>query len=467
MLRAVKATQSSASQALAALRLVVPRERIYIGESIVVELQLLLNRTVSDISQFDMPDLSSEGWLAGDPMQGRKRQAQFGGQIMTVIPIRIPLTPLAAGTRQLGPIESSVVVQVPQQPRRNDPFGGFGLFQRTQPHRVPLALPAHQVNVVPLPSDDVPQSFLGGIGRFDMAVTAGPTNVTVGDPITLRVQISGSGNINSISLSEPVTSGDFKTYEPEVKLDTTDDFGFVGMKTIEQIVIPENTEVRELPPFEFSYFDPEAGVYRTLTHPATPLTVMPAGSRPAPVVAAGNGQSAPDAPRPDIVHIKQRLGTMPPSSGNTLFGTRFYIWTGTPMLAWLGVLAWRKRQETIGRNPRLRRKQEVRRRIAAGLRELEQLSAESRSEDFFATVFRLLQEQIGLCLDQSASGITESVVDEKLAKRGVSEPTLATLHELFQACNVARYAPTKDKQELAAVVSKLQGVLAELEEGRS
>jgi len=462
-LKAVKATRSSDDQSLASLRLVVPRERLYVGENVIIELQLLLNRSVSNISDFDMPDFSGSGWLAGQPMQGQKRQVQSAGQIMTMVPIQIPLTPLAVGTLTLGPVKSTVVVQVPSQRRSNDLFG-MGFFQRTEPRRVTLALPRHDLEVLPLPDTDVPDTFAGAVGQFEMVVAAGPTNVTVGDPITLRVQLSGTGNMNSVSLRESLVSGDFKTYEPETKLDTTDRFGFAGIKTVEQIVIPENTEVRILPPIVFSYFDPEAGAYRTLTHPATPLSVMPAGPRPAPVVAAANSQTSPDLPRQDIVHIKQRLGSVHSKPGTSVLSARFMAFNSLPMLAWVSVIAWRKRQEIIGRNPRLRREQEVRRYIAAGLKQLEQLSKDGRSDEFFSTVFRLLQEQIGFRLNQPASGITESVVDEKLAHLNTSEETLATLHELFQACNVVRYAPTQDRQELTALLPRLRQALSELQE---
>jgi len=44
------------------------------------------------------------------------------------------------------------------------------------------------------------------------------------------------------------------------------------------------------------------------------------------------------------------------------------------------------------------------------------------------------------------------------------EATLAPLHELFQTCNLVRYAPIKSSQELAAIIPKLETVLRELKE---
>ena len=91
------------------------------------------------------------------------------------------------------------------------------------------------------------------------------------------------------------------------------------------------------------------------------------------------------------------------------------------------------------------------------------LAAENNSDDFFATLFRLLQEQLGERLDCPASAITEAVIEERLRPRGVPEATLAALRELFQTCNLARYAPIKTSQELAALIPKLEAELRDLQ----
>jgi hypothetical protein len=101
--------------------------------------------------------------------------------------------------------------------------------------------------------------------------------------------------------------------------------------------------------------------------------------------------------------------------------------------------------------------------IRSGLEELKALAAQNNSDAFFATVFRLLQEQLGERLELPATAITESVIEEYLRPRKVPESVLGSLQELFQACNLARYAPMKSSQELAAVIPKLESVIRELE----
>src|SRR5207302_5248009 len=143
--------------------------------------------------------------------------------------------------------------------------------------------------------------------------------------------------------------------------------------------------------------------------------------------------------------------------------TWFVALQGVPLLAWLTVLVWRRREENLAKNPRLRRQRQVAQTVREGLAELRRVAGANQSEAFFATVFRLLQEQLGERLDLPASAITEAVVDERLRPRGLAAETLIALQELFQACNQARYAPRCSGQELASLVPKVESWLQQLQ----
>jgi hypothetical protein len=104
-----------------------------------------------------------------------------------------------------------------------------------------------------------------------MSMSAGPTNIAAGDPITVKVQISGRGSLDALTLPEQPAWHEFKTYPPTTKTETTDQLGLQGTKTFEQIVTPQNSDIKALPPISFSYFDPEVKAYHTLTQAAVPL----------------------------------------------------------------------------------------------------------------------------------------------------------------------------------------------------
>jgi len=451
------------------LKLVLPKQRLYLGEPMRAEVQLYVRDGVG-ISGLERTSFPAEGFNLSQQMQpGAQRSARIGATGYQVLPILFTLKPVKTGILNLGPVTFSAVMELPSRDGRRDSFfEQFGMrspFYRGEQKRVVLATQTTHLQCVALPSENVPPGFNGAVGNYTMTVTAGPTNLMAGDPITLRVRIAGRGALDGLVLPEQPEWRNFKLFAPTAKpLESTDPFGLQGARTFEQIVVPQSAEIKELPQFSFSFFDPEAGTYRTLTQPATPLIVRPGGSVAAPTFVAA-GRPAQDAPPPaqDIVHIKPRLGAVA-QTGPPLVGQRWFILLQTvPILAWVWALAWRRQAERLANNPRLRRRRQLGRVICEGLAEMRRLAVENQSDKFFAVLFRLLQEQLGERLDLPASAITEAVIEEHLGPRGVPEPVLARVQELFQSCNLARYAPVKSSQELAALIPKFEAALRELQ----
>lgn len=455
-------TAEAAADQLAFLKLSLPKTNIYLGEVLTGELQFYFRQGVQLSDQPRLTGIPADGFNVGKISPGQQRQVQIGNAIYTVIAATAIFTPIKTGPLSIGPVTANVVVQVPSANRQRTPFGIFDMGEHKQ-----FALATEEIKVasLPLPTENVPPDFNGAVGSYSLVVTAGPTNVATGDPITVKVQIAGRGAIDALSLPEQSAWHDFKTYPPTAKVEGGDPLGLSGTKTFEQIVVPQSTDIKELPPFAFSFFDPEAKQYRTLKQPAVKLTVRPGGATVVPVVAAGKsttGENPP--PAQDIVPIKQRAGTLA-SAGPPLVQQPWFVAAQTaPALAFLAAFVWRKRTDALANNPRLRRQRQVAEMLRAGLATLRQLAAEKKSDEFFAELVALMQAKLGERLDCPAASITESVIDEKLRPRGVPDATLAEIHELFQACNLARYAPVKSSHELAAIIPQLENVLAKLAE---
>ena len=96
------------------------------------------------------------------------------------------------------------------------------------------------------------------------------------------------------------------------------------------------------------------------------------------------------------------------------------------------------------------------------MQHLKELARENNGSEFFATVFRLLQEQLGERLDLPASAITESVLDGPARELGASEELIGRLHGLFQTCNRARYAGPAHHGELDSILPPVEQALREL-----
>jgi hypothetical protein len=432
------------------LKLVLSKTELFVGEA----LPLDINLYIIEGREAHLPQIESPGFTVGKVQQQGQTRTRVGNQVFTLVTFKSFVSPVRPGSLPLGPATMSL--SVPKPNARRTVFGDIVDWQP-----ITLATEGHTLNVLPLPATNVPPTFSGAVGTFSMTATAGPTNVAVGDPITVKVAISGQGLLDSVTLPNQPAWGDFKVYPANSRVDAADPFGLAGMKSFEQVVVPQKQEISVLPPIEFSFFDPNARAYRTVTGRAVGLIVRPTAARLSLPSLAVSGQSA--VTNDEIVHIKPYLGVSPVAGAPLIQQPWFLAIQGVPLVTWLSLLFLRKRNEALQRNPRLRRQREVARKIAEGLRELRRQAAAQESDAVFATGFRLLQEQLGERLDLPASAITEAVIDERLRSRNVPEPTLAALHELFQVCNQARYAPQRSSHELASFIDRAEATLKDLQ----
>lgn len=441
------------------LWLILPRQEAYVGEVLTPEVRLYLREEIAQIDQLNIPAASGGGYIAGQPHRTSQFRRRVGNANYNVIAMNFTLTPVKSGNHPIQFNEGRTVV-----------FGGpqdvFGRYRQSA--QVTFASQPEVLQVLPVPAENRPGSFNGAVGNYNLNVSVGPTNVATGDPITVRVQISGRGALDAVTLPEQTGWGEFKAYPPTAQVEYSDPLGVQGTKTFEQVVSPESVDIKELPPFVFSFFDPETKTFRTLTHPATKLTVRPGGVVVAPTIAAAAPANANEAARQvDIVPIKQRLDQVSWNTAPLLTRPAFLATQAVPVLAFFMALVWRKRSDSLARNPRLRRQRQVEQLVREGLAKLRTLAAQNQSDAFFAELIRLLRERLGERLDCPASAITEAVIDEKLRPRGIPDTTLEELRELFQLYNQARYAPVRTTQELNAVLAKLESALRKLAEVRT
>jgi hypothetical protein len=452
---------------VAFMKLVFPKNKVYVGEPAVGRLEIYLRDDVSSLNGFHMTSSPADGFTAGQSveLQNQRRRVQVGNRVYTVVPLAIPLTAIKAGTLVLGPFTANCVVVLPSSNRGGDPFFNQ-FFNQGEQKQVVLATEAVNVESLSLPQEGKPANFTGAVGNFEMAATAGPTNVTVGDPVTVRVQISGRGAFDSLTLPAQDAWQNFKTYPPTAKFDPSDQFGFQGIKTFEQIISPQNSDIHDLPPLTFSFFNPDDGQYHKLASLPLPLVVKAAGATPLPQIAATKNSAEEKSPQ-DILPIKNDLGTLAKNSAPLISQPAFLAVQTLPALAFLGAFIWRKRTDNLANNPRLRRQRAVAHLIEIGIGDLKKFAAANNPDEFFALLFRLLQEQLGERLDCPASAITENVVEENSILRRAPENLRNALRELFQLCNQARYAPVRGTAELNSVAAQFEKMIRELQELKS
>ncbi|MBI2949913.1 MAG: protein BatD [Verrucomicrobia bacterium] len=441
------------------VKIITPKTNVFVGEVLPVEIQLYaLNR-----HDLNMPQLKTEGFTLGAIAQPTQGRSQIGNAIYEVFTFRVAATPVKTGELTLGPAECNLTLRYRRARDPSDPFADFfGTGIEVRPYTA--IGPPETLQALPLPEAGRPENFTGAVGHFEIAVHASPTNAVVGDPITLRIQIAGQGALDTLAGPALSPWKEFTVYPPTSKVEPTDQLGLSGIKSFEQVVVPQNAEIKELPAISFSFFDPDQKAYRTIRNSPIAVSIRPSAvAQPQPTILANSQNAAPPAPARDIVHIKQHFGAAVGFQPLLIQQPWFLGLQATPLVLWLLALIWRKHQDKLANNPRLRRRAHVSQVVRKGLQDLRRLAAANQTEEFFATVFRLLQEQLGEKLGLPATAITEAVVDEQLRQSRVQEELLAELHTLFLACNEARYAPSKSVQELQSLVPKVESVVRGLQ----
>jgi BatD DUF11 like domain len=436
------------------VKLALPKNQVYLGELLPVEIQLYLQQQAR---LAEMPHFKEEGFTLGKMQQPTQASTILNNQRYQVITFKTFVVPAKAGKVAIGP--ASIALNVPRPDSRRTIFGELVDWQQVTIESDPQTL-----DVLPLPKETMPASFSGAVGNYSVSVNVSPTNVATGDPITVKVQVSGRGPLDLVTLPQQADWNQFKVYPPTSEVQFADELGMSGVKTFALTVVPESTSIKELPPFSFSYFDPDQKDYRTVTQPAVALTVRPSAASPTlPNVAnAGAATEGNQPPAKDILHIKPRLGTIAQIQSPLVQQPWFLALQGVPVFAWISSFVVRKQKDKLANNPRLRRQRQVEQILRKGMEELRQSAQANQAEDFYATVFRLLQEQIGERLDLPASAITESVVEERLRPRNVSEDTLNLTRDLFLACNQARYARQSSNEQLISLIPTVEKTLNQL-----
>lgn len=457
-------TNTNTGPQLAFVKLLTPKDEIYMGEVLPVDIQLYYINAQDQ----QMPQFQADGFIFSKSPQATQTTTQVGNQPYHLIIFKTTVTPTKTGSLTLGPAQCPLTLVIPQarQQRRGDPFNDpFGFFsQRAELRQVNLTSETKTIRVLPLPTANVPPEFTGAVGSYSMTATASPTNVAVGDPITVKIKIAGQGSLDSLGLPSFENWKSFKTYPPSAKIEPSDALGVEGGKSFEFAAIPQSAEIKALPQIVFSYFDPAAKAFRSLRQGPFPLQVSASANTALPAMLANsnslNGDKS-ETPQ-DIINIKTKPGPLVLTQVPLAVKPWFLMIQAIPVIL-LGIVWIRRKQaDKLSANPRLRRQIEVERLMARGLPKLKTQAETNDAEAFYAQAFRLLQARIGERLNLPAASITESILSERLVPLGLDEDMLKLLHDVFQRCNQARYAPPQLNEGLFSQYPKVETALEAL-----
>jgi hypothetical protein len=319
------------------LTLAPSKREVWVGETFVAETRL---HAIGGRLQ-QAPQLQADGFVVGKTLEPvQEGNIRTNGLVYSRIRFVQPVTPARAGDLTLQ--ATGCIIDIPVA-RRGGGGGGGGFFEDAffnlrENRRFTLATEPVPLKVLPLPKTGVPAGFNGAVGDFTVALSASPTNLQAGDPVTVRIEISGQGNFDSVQLADPTDWAGFRLYPATGTFQTEDPLGLTGTKKFEQVVTPESAAITEIPALAFHYFSPQSGTYRTVRTKPVPLRVAPGAHTPSVPVPAGTtmANTATNA-TPSLRPLKPHLGLVVPLAPPLVSRPWFLGLLAFPMVAWTGV----------------------------------------------------------------------------------------------------------------------------------
>lgn len=402
-------------------------QQVYLGQTAPLDVLVFAraNQPVRGLSAFNCEADSLNYTHSGNVRTGTQ---SIDGENYNVFLIEGAIVPTRAGTLIFGPC--IVKVQLTAQTRSRNLFDE--MMGRVEVREVTVPLDVIPLEVLSLPTEGRPADFSGAIGQWNLTVDAKPTEVAVGDPITLTVKINGSGNIDTVPTLQLTGLDNFKTYDPTTKT-TKNELNTAGERVFQQVLIAKDTGATHLPAVRLNFFDPVAKTYRVVEQAALPLKIKAGGQA---AILTGSQRARPtEKLGQDIVYLKGELGPvaepLPP----------LWPWNVVPVVGLAGALAWKRRHDRLAGDVAYARRSRAARNARKAL---------ARNEP----VQRVLQEYLGDRLNIPPSGITASVADEHKLP--------AAVREIFEACDAARFAGQAVDE--ATLKQKVQQVIDDLED---
>jgi hypothetical protein len=437
------------------LRLIttVPKTEVFLHEVVPIDVTLYVGSI--QIADVQYPSVSAEGMSLDQFGRPRQFGQMIDGRRWDAVQFHANVIPLQAGPRVIGPVLTRLNVI-----ERQRSGGGFNdsLFNAFTARRRPVEVHAEpvQLTVLPLPEEGRPPWFSGAVGRFTMQVSAAPTEVTAGDPITMKIVLRGDGNLADARAPAPVSIDGFKAYDAQVAGAEGD-----ALRVFEQVLIPNDASVTGVPPVRFAYFDPAARSYQTIESAPIALAVRPAqpGQETRILAAEGGQRLRREELGRDIIYIKDDLGAVRPRSAPWYGSWWFLLWQPVPVLLFVAAAAYDRRRQRLSGDVRYARFMQARRNARRGLALAEEALKRAEPGAFYDQLSRTIQSYLSDKL-----GLPPGAIDAAAAgKCGLSAESAERVRRLLDTCEQVRFAPSSADGDMRGALTAAEEIIRRLE----
>lgn len=399
-----------------------------------------------------MPDL--KGFHTQEvklPQQKNFHMETFRGKTYnTVTWSQYIMYPQMTGSLKIPSITYHGIVM--EEDRSEDAFftgGGYKEVPRD------VTAPGITIQVDPLPAK--PKDFSGGVGKFNISAQLAKTEVRAGDPINLRLVLSGTGNLKLIKEPAVQIPSDFDKYDTKITDKTKlSEAGVEGNMIYDYLFVARKEGTYTIPAIRFTYYDTGSNSYKTIT--TQPFTIK---------VDKGNGNGGmsdfDSDENKDIRPIKTG-NTSVHKIGDFFFGSVAYWAIIIVLLAVFAFLFYSFRKTVLMRSDIVGMKRNNANKIATRrLRRADELMLKGKSSEFYDEVMRALWGYVSDKLNIPVEHLSSDNISEKLSTLGVDDNTINKFTGALHECEFERYAPGDTKGNMDRTMESAMTAIMEIE----
>lgn len=431
------------------IRTIVSKTRVHEQEAILLSYKLYFAGV--DVAQFTnntkIPEFT--GFLKQDLEQGEiqtELEHYNGRNYQTATLYRTLLYPQHSGDIKIDPASFEAVLRVQTRAQVRSIFDDFfGTY--TNVTRA-VSAPGVTIHVDALPGGK-PAGFSGGVGHFSLTPSISQTELQTNDAVTIRLDISGTGNMKLLKTPAIDWPEGFEPYDPKVTNNfKTTTAGVSGTKSIEYLAIPRASGDYTIPAVTFSYFDTNDDSYKTLTTPEYTIHVKKGANEQAGNAVVNNYVNKEDIKQlgSDIRYINTTLPTLrtksasPVEYGSMAFCMLYFV----PLcVALLLFIIFRKQIKENADITRVRYKH-ANKVAQKRLKKAGKLLKDNQKEAFYEEIERAAWTYLSDRLSIPTADLNKDNIASILHGKGVSDDLIKEVNNVLSTAEFARYAPSSD-----------------------
>jgi len=453
------------------LTLTVSKAEAYVGEGVYVVYKLFKHPNLQLLNLGPAKTPVFNGFWAQELETVKNldwsTELHNGVRFQTAILKRLILLSQRAGNLVVEPLEltSTVRLRVQRQQRSRDPWDDFfsdPFANNFKDFEYNIKTRTATVKVKELPPG-APPGFNGAVGNLSMKAWFDKTRTRSNEPVTLKVQISGGGNLKLVDPPVINFPTDFDSYDPKIADNLTySQDGFAGSKTFEYILIPRHEGKFDFQPVSFTYFDLSSKKYVTLTSEAFEIDVAKGDGSESQATISGVNKEELKYLGKDIRFIKEKTSFS--QGDNRFFGSAAFIGLSvSPLLLFIFFVILRRKQIEESRNASLVRNRRANKIARKRLSTAKDYMSRNDRNKFYEEISRAFWGYLADKLDIPFSDLNKDTAAKALLERNFPEETVQELMALIDESEFAIFAPGAANDNMNSIYGRSSEMMARME----